>query len=112
MLQDDILSGEDICQLLYDQGVLSTEDNAYASFQAGTLSAYDLMIQKISSLEITPAQLALDPCSGSIVVVDPDTGEVLALVSYPGYDNNRLANQMDTDYYYQLLLRPLDTLLQ
>ena len=102
MLQDDILSGEDICQLLYDQGVLSTEDNAYASFQAGTLSAYDLMIQKISSLEITPAQLALDPCSGSIVVVDPDTGEVLALVSYPGYDNNRLANQMDTDYYYQL----------
>ena len=35
MLQDDILSGEDICQLLYDQGVLSTEDNAYASFQAG-----------------------------------------------------------------------------
>ena len=102
MLQDDTLDGTDICQLLYDQGVLSTEDTAYASFQAGTLTAYDLMLQKINALEITPAQLALDPCSGSIVVVDPDTGEVLAMVSYPGYDNNRLANQMDTDYYYQL----------
>ncbi len=102
MLLDDVLNGTDICQLLYDQGVLNTEDDAYASFLAGTLSPYDLMIQKIRALEITPAQLALDPCSGSAVIVDPDTGEVLALVSYPGYDNNRLANQMDTEYYYQL----------
>ena len=36
------------------------------------------MMSKISNLEITPAQLALDPCSGSIVVVDPNTGETLA----------------------------------
>ncbi len=102
MLLDDILGGEDICQLLYDQGILDPEDGSYDSFRAGTLSPYDLMIQKISSLEITPAQLALDPCSGSVVIVDPDTGKCLAMVTYPGYDNNRLANQMDTDYYYQL----------
>lgn len=102
LIMDDAVTGEDLCQLLYDQGVLSVEDSAYAAFQAGTLSPYDLLVQKISSLEITPAQLALDPCSGSIVVVDPDTGEVRAMVSYPGYDNNRLANQMDTEYYYEL----------
>lgn len=58
---------------------------------------WDLMLHKISSLEITPAQLALDPCSGSVVITDPSTGETLACVSYPGYDNNRLANNMDTD---------------
>ena len=90
MLLDDILGGEDICQLLYDQGILDPEDGSYDSFRAGTLSPYDLMIQKISSLEITPAQLALDPCSGSVVIVDPDTGKCLAMVTYPGYDNNRL----------------------
>ena len=102
LIMDDQITGEDLCQLLYDQDVLDTEDSAYASFQSGKLSPYDLLAQKISALEITPAQLALDPCSGSIVVVDPDTGEVRAMVSYPGYDNNRLANQMDTEYYYQL----------
>lgn len=102
MLQNDQLYPEEVCGLLYDQNILSKDDAAYQSFQAGTLSPYDLMIQKIQSLEITPAQLALDPCSGSMVVVDPDSGEVRALVTYPGYDNNRLANQMDTAYYNQL----------
>ena len=30
--------------------------------------------------------------------------KVLACVSYPGYDNNRLSNEMDTDYYTRLSL--------
>ena len=38
-----------------------------------------------------------------MVATDPNTGEVLACVSYPGYDNNRLANTMDSDYYSKLL---------
>ena len=38
------------------------------------------------------------------VVVDVKTGDVVALVSYPGYDNNRLTNDMDTDYYAKLAL--------
>ena len=57
-----------------------------------------------------PAQLALDPCSGSCVITDVKTGELLALVSYPGYDNNRLANTVDADYFASLntdLSKPL-----
>lgn len=61
-----------------------------------------MLIKKIQKLEITPADLALDPCSGSAVVTDTATGKVLACVSYPGYDNNRLANQMDNKYYYKI----------
>ena len=38
-----------------------------------------------------------------MVVTDPDNGKVLACVSYPGYDNNRLANSMDSEYYNQLI---------
>ena len=60
------------------------------------------VLSKINSLELTPAMLALDPCSGSAVVTDPRSGEILACVTYPGYDNNRLANTMDVAYYRKL----------
>ncbi len=102
LLFEDRISGEDLCRILYDQGVLSTDDNDYESFLSGDLDAVELMRAKISNLEITPAQLALDPCSGSMVIVDPTTGDTKACVSYPGYDNNRLANTMDVAYYRQL----------
>ena len=102
MLLDDTISPYEICSLLYEQGVLSKDDGSYTSFSSGGTSPHDLIISKITSLEISPAQLALDPCSGSIVITDPDTGYVKALVSYPGYDNNRLANNMDTTYYSKL----------
>jgi penicillin-binding protein 2 len=65
------------------------------------MSAYNFIIFLIENLYITPAQLALDPCSASVVVTSVD-GEVLALVSYPSYDNNRLANSIDADYYAEL----------
>lgn len=54
-------------------------------------------------MEITPGQLALEPCTGSLVMTDTTSGEVLACVSYPGYDNNRLANTMDSNYYNKLV---------
>lgn len=102
MLLDDELSPEAVVNVCYAQEILSKDDGDYDQFRAGQLSAADLMLNKISKLDITPAQLALDPCSGSAVVVDPDSGEVRALVSYPGYDINRLANNMDTAYYNAL----------
>ena len=93
MLLEDRLSGDDICNIMYEQNLLTKEDEDYTNFVSGRLSAYDLMRNKISKLEITPAQLALDPCSGSAVITDPNSGAILACVSYPGYDNNRIANQ-------------------
>ena len=35
-------------------------------------------------------------------MTDVKTGETLACVTYPGYDNNRLANNMDTEYFAKL----------
>lgn len=101
ILKDEILP-EQIVLLLYDQQVLDRQDGDFEKWQQGSLSTYGLLVQKIQKLEITPADLALDPCSGSAVVVDTDTGKVLACVSYPGYDNNRLSNQMDDEYYYKI----------
>ena len=102
MLEEDSITGSQVCLLLFDQGVLEMDTDAYERLQSGSLSGYDFIREKIYNLEITPAQLALNPCSGAIVITDPNNGETLACVTYPGYDNNRLANDMDTDYFYKL----------
>lgn len=104
MLHEDTISGQELCLVLYEQGFLSKDDGIYESLASGSMSAYDFMINKISNLEIEPADLALMPCSASAVITDVNTGEVIACVSYPGYDNNRLANNMDTEYYTKLAL--------
>ncbi len=40
---------------------------------------------------------------GVVIAMDPRSGEVLAMVSIPTYDNNRFANRIDLDYYQSLL---------
>ncbi|CUX50525.1 penicillin-binding transpeptidase domain-containing protein [Clostridium sp. C105KSO13] len=97
------ISGGQICAMVYEQGVLPMDEPAYNGLVSGTVDSYTWLYQKIQSLEVTPGQLALEPCTGSAVVSDPNTGQVLACVSYPGYDNNRLSNTMDSKYYNQLV---------
>lgn len=102
MIMEGSLSGTDVCLLLYDQGVLEQDDDHYELLASGSITAYDFIRAKILNLELTPGQLALEPCSGSVVITDPDSGDVLACVTYPGYDSNRLANDMDVAYYNKL----------
>lgn len=96
------VSGNALCLILYEQGVLPADDPDRAALEGGGVSAFDFMVNKITKLEITPGMLALDPCSASAVITDPTNGNTLACVSYPGYDNNKLANKVDNKYYYQL----------
>ena len=104
LIRNNIVTGRELCLALFDQGVLAMDEVAYAQLTAGGEGyAFSFFIDKISRIEITPAQLALDPCSAGAVVTDVNTGEVRALVSYPGYDNNRLANSMDVAYFNKLL---------
>lgn len=103
MILDGEITGRQICMMLYEQGILEYDESQYQSLDAGTVTAYDFIRGKIQSLDITPGQLGLEPCTGSVVMTDTNSGEVLACVSYPGYDNNRLANTMDSAYYSKLL---------
>ena len=96
------ISGTQLCLILFDQGVLPYNEEEIAALNNGSVTAVSFLKEKIQNLEITPAQLALDPCSGSCVVTNTKTGEVLALVTYPGYDSNRLANNVDTEYFNSL----------
>lgn len=103
MLLDDVVSGREICLLLYDQNVLEYDEELVADLKSGAISSYNFMLERISNLDITPGQLALDPCSAGCVITDVNTGQVLALVDYPGYDNNRLTNTVEAAYFNQLL---------
>ncbi len=103
MIKNGDLSGKRVCMLLFDQGVLNRKkDKDYDALVSEEMSPYDFMYNKIENIDITPAQLALDPCSGSVIITDPDTGAVKAMVSYPSYDNNKLANGIDSAYYASL----------
>lgn len=102
MLLDDRVTGRQVCLLLFEQNIVDGTDEEKAAVMSGSKTAYAFMMEKIKNLDITPAQLALDPCSGSCVVTDTDTGEVLACVTYPGYDNNRLTNSIDSEYYNRI----------
>lgn len=103
LIKTGAVTGAQICATVYEQGVLEMDEELYNGLRDGSLSAYTWLCDRIEDLEITPGQLALEPCSAGVVVTDPDTGDVLACVSYPGYDSSRLANTMDTEYYNQLI---------
>jgi penicillin-binding protein 2 len=49
--------------------------------------------------------------SGVIIAMNPKTGEILAMVSYPSYENNRFARIIPAYYYEQLSQDPRKPLL-
>ncbi|NMB61351.1 MAG: hypothetical protein GYA18_03310, partial [Chloroflexi bacterium] len=44
--------------------------------------------------------------NGVVIAINPKTGEILALVSYPTYENNRMARFIPAYYYEQLSADP------
>ena len=104
MVRTGEITGTQICLAAYEQGVFTDDENEnyQERLASGTIGAYDFLAEMIRTIQITPGALGLEPCSASAVVTDPNSGDVLALVSYPGYDTNRLANTMDVKYYNKL----------
>jgi penicillin-binding protein 2 len=44
--------------------------------------------------------------SGVVIAMNPQNGEILAMVSYPSYDNTRFARSIDGEYYLDILADP------
>jgi len=101
MIEDNDISGKQICSVLLEQNAVSITEQEEERFVTGKISAFNFILFLIENLYITPAQLALDPYSASVVITNVE-GEVLALVTYPSYDNNKLANSIDAEYYASL----------
>lgn len=103
LINDGTITGRELCLALYSQNILAYDEGEVRMLeQNGEEYAFQFIRQKISDIEITPAQLALDPCSASCVITDVNTGEVLCLVTYPSYDNNKFSGTVDAVYYNKL----------
>ncbi|MBQ2804180.1 MAG: penicillin-binding protein [Lachnospiraceae bacterium] len=102
MLLNDYINGKQICKLICEQDAADVSAEDKTALYNNKISAYQFMKNRIDNLDITPGQLALDPCNASVVITDVNSGDVLAMVSYPGYDNNKMANTVDAEYYAKL----------
>ena len=52
LLMNDQISGQQICLVLYEQGILSKEDNCYENLASGAMSSYDFMINRFLILKL------------------------------------------------------------
>jgi penicillin-binding protein 2 len=70
----------------------------------------DLQLQKGTELALTnrisiinTAELRTVTQSGVAIVMNPNTGEILSMVTWPTYDNTRFARSIDAEYYLRVL---------
>ncbi len=106
IIDKEMISYRNLSLMIVDLGLVSANEREYKRLKSGSYSPLKFIKDKIVSLELKPKDLALDPSSGSVVISDVKTGEVLALVSYPTYDNNKFVNEFDGKYYNKLRLDP------
>lgn len=102
LVQGGQITGRETCLLLMEQNCIPYTMGDYDAVANG-LSPYDYIINQINELNITPAMLALDPCSGAVVLENSQTGSIIAMVTYPSYDINNFSGSIDSNYYASLL---------
>jgi len=75
---------------------------------AGTnlMLTIDADVQRLATQALTWGMDVADVSQGVTVVMNPQTGEILAMVSLPAYDNNKFADGISTDDYDVYLADP------
>ncbi len=100
---DGTVSQAQLLLIMEEQGVFTMTQEERNGLTNGSVSVYTIVLNALEDGRLTAADTALDPCTGSVVVSEVNSGEVLALVTYPSYDNNELVNQFNNSYYTSLL---------
>lgn len=80
------------------QGTFPLTDEEKNLVIAGNYNLTSLLIRALEEGRIKPDQMSIMPCSGTAVVVDSNTGQTLALVSYPSYDSNEFTQNFNKIY--------------
>jgi penicillin-binding protein 2 len=75
---------------------------------AGTnlMLTIDADVQRLATQALTWGMEVADVSQGVTVVMNPQTGEILAMVSLPAYDNNKFAGGISTEDYSVYLTDP------
>jgi cell division protein FtsI (penicillin-binding protein 3) len=78
--------------------IIGDVDLIRAARAGGTLhTSLDLRLQYLAYRELKQAVVENRAVSGSVVILDPHTGEVLAMVNQPGYNPNDRAQRTDAE---------------
>ncbi len=72
-------------------------------------AAQEAIIRRINIVNAEAGQIVTQ--QGVVIAMNPKTGEILAIVSWPTYDNSRFARAIDADYYFSQLNDPLHPLV-
>lgn len=104
-----VISPRETLTALIEQGKI-TDDKIIREIRGGA-GLTQILIDSLRARQINAEDLRIDPCSGSVVILDVNTGKTLALVNYPSYDANRLVGNFDTRYYSELLNNPMTPML-
>lgn len=73
-------------------------------------SGQDLMLTVDLDLQVV-AELAMEGKRGAVVALDPRNGEILAMVSRPTYDANRLSGRIRAEDWREIVNDPFNPLL-
>ena len=101
-LEKGNVSIKELMLMMIEQENIKVTPEEKADIEGGG-SPLSLILKKLGNGEMSPADTGLDPCTGSVFVTQVGTGEVLASVTYPSYDNNELVNTFNNSYYNSLL---------
>lgn len=63
LIKSGSVTGEQVCAIVCEQGVLPMDDSTYNGLLNGETNAFSWIKSKLESLELTPGELALEPCS-------------------------------------------------
>lgn len=96
-----VVSPREMLDALVEQGRIT--DKSLVNEIKNRAGLSQIMIDALRKRQINAEDLRIDPCTGSVVILDSNTGKVLCLVNYPSYDANRLVGNFDTKYYSELL---------
>ena len=87
---------------LYELGIISVEENFADDILTRRVTPQQAILSLLRENVITPQMTGLDPSTGSVVVVEVATGDVLAAVGYPTFDSNRLSGPGSAEYIARL----------
>jgi cell division protein FtsI/penicillin-binding protein 2 len=87
-IETDAVPALNIIMVLIEQGTITADEDYIHSIENELLSPFQVVMEKLQSGEITPQMTNVDPSTGSLVVVDVKTGDILACPTYPTYDVN------------------------
>ncbi len=102
-IEENRIKENEILLVMYEIGILTFDEKTLERLNNNRVNNTAMLVEKLRADEITPQMLNMQPSTGSIVVVDVNSGDVLAAVAYPSYDNNEFVNGFNDEYFYKVI---------